>query len=149
MISPFTGKEMSLVQEKRIWTFRGEQYEYMHAAWLCTDTGEQFTTDEMDDAAFVQVTDQYRVRYGIPFTDEVIAVRERYGLSAAKMSLILGFGTNQWRSYEAGEVPSVSNGRMIRSIMDPAVFLVYIDCARNILEEKDYAKLSAKITALK
>ena len=46
-------------------------------------------------------------------------------------------------------MPSVSNGRMIRSIMDPAVFLVYIDCARNILGEKDYAKLSAKIKALK
>lgn len=44
MKSPFTGKEMKVVYELRTWNFRGEQYEYMHTAWLCEDTGEKFTT---------------------------------------------------------------------------------------------------------
>ena len=123
MKSPFTGKEMKRVYEKRTWNFRGEQYEYEHIAWLCEDSGEQFTDDESDTAGFVQVTNQYRAKYGIPYTDEIIAVRQRYGISAAKMSLILGIGVNQYRLYEQGEVPSVSNGRMIRSIMNPKVML--------------------------
>ena len=148
MKSPFTGKEMTLVYEKRTWNFRGEQYEYVHAAWLCVDTGEKFTTDELDDADFVQVTNQYRAKYGIPFTDEIVAVREKYGLSAAKMSQILGIGTNQWRNYETGEVPNVSNGRMIRSIMDPKVFLNYVDSSKNILGEKEYNKLVLKSESL-
>ena len=75
MKSPFTGKEMTLVHEKRTWVFRGEEYEYMHSAWKCEDSGELFTTDEMDDDSFIQVTNQYRVKYGIPFTEEMIAVR--------------------------------------------------------------------------
>ena len=58
MKSPLTGKEMKLVYEKRTSNFRGEQYEFEHTAWLCEDTGEQFTTDETDTAAFVQVTNQ-------------------------------------------------------------------------------------------
>lgn len=148
MKSPFTGKEMQIVYEKRTWNFRGEQYDYVHAAWMCADTGEKFTTDEMDNTGFVQVTNQYRAKYGIPYTDEIIAVRERYGLSAAKMSLILGIGTNQWRNYETGEVPSVSNGRMIRSIMNPDVFLGYVNSSRNVLGEKEYAKLSSKLNEL-
>lgn len=148
MKSPYTGKEMELVYEKSTWKFRGEAYEYMHASWLCADTGEKFTTDETDDAGYCQVTNQYRAKYGIPYTDEIIAVRSRYGLSAARMSLILGFGVNQWRSYEDGEVPSVSNGRMIRSITDPSIFLNVVDSARHVLGDADFKKISSRIQAL-
>ena len=148
MKSPFTGKEMQMVYEKRTWDFRGEKYEYIHASWLCADTGERFTDDETDDAGYAQVTNQYRVKYGIPFTDEIIAVRERYGISAAKMAQILGFGINQWRYYEAGEVPSVSNGRMIRSIMSPTVFLDYVNSSKHILGVKEFDKIHHKVSAI-
>lgn len=139
---------MELVHERRTWKFRGEVYEYMHASWMCADTGEKFTTDETDDAGYRQVTNQYRAKYGIPYTDEIIAIRNRYCLSAAKMSLILGFGTNQWRAYEDGEVPSVSNGRMIRSITNPTIFLNILDSAKHILGDSEYAKILSRVQTL-
>ena len=148
MKSPFTGKEMKLVYEQRTWNFRGEEYEYTHASWLCIDSGEQFTTDETDNAAFAQVTNQYRVKYGIPFTDEIIQIRKNYGISASKMSKLLGFGINQWRLYEAGEVPSVSNGRTIRSIASPAGFMNILNSAINTIEHKEYLKISNHINSL-
>ena len=141
MKSPFTDKEMKLEYEKRTWKFRGEEYDYIHTSWLCEDTGERFTIDDTDTAGFIQVTNQYRTKYGIPFTDEIVAVRKKYNISASKMSLILGFGANQWRHYEAGEVPSVSNGRMIRSIMNPDVFIDMVHSSRHILLPKDYEKI--------
>lgn len=145
MLSPYTGKEMKLVYEPRTWNFRGEDYDYIHTSYKCEDTGELFTTCESDDAGFLQVTNQYRAKYGIPFTDEIIAVRNRYGVSAAKMSVILGIGTNQWRLYESGEVPSVSNGRMIRSIMNPKVFLDLVKSTRLQLTDKEYSNISEKV----
>lgn len=148
MISPFTGKEMKIVYESRTWSFRGENYKYNHSAWMCEDSGELFTTDEMDDAGYLQVTNQYRVKHGMPFTDEIVAVREMYGVSAAKMSQILGIGINQWRHYEAGEVPSVSNGRMIKTIINPRVFLNCVTSAKAVLGDNEYKKLSTRITAL-
>lgn len=148
MKSPFTGKEMELTYEKSTWKFRGEAYEYMRASWLCTDTGERFTTDEMDDAGYLQVTNQYRSKYGIPYVDEIVEIRARYGISAAKMALILGFGINQWRAYEDGEVPSVSNGRMISSIKDPAVFLGVLTSAKQVLGEHDFRKICSKVESL-
>lgn len=148
MKSPFTGKEMKRVYEKRTWNFRGEQYEYEHIAWLCEDSGEQFTDDESDTAGFVQVTNQYRAKYGIPYTDEIIAVRQRYGISAAKMSLILGVGINQYRLYEQGEVPSVSNGRMIRSIMNPKVMLEMVESSKNELSVSEYEKIISKVQTI-
>lgn len=136
---------MKLVYEPRTWSFRGEEYEYIHTAYKCEDTGELFTTCESDDAGFMQVANQYRVKFGIPFTDEIVAVRSRYGVSAAKMSAILGIGTNQWRLYESGEVPSVSNGRMIRSIMNPKVFLDLVESIRQQLTDKEYANIKEKV----
>ncbi len=145
MKSPFTGKEMTRVYEKRVWNFRGEEFEYMHVSWRCEDTDELFTTDESDTAGFIQVTNQYRAKYGIPYTDEIIGIRDRYGVSAAKMSLILGIGVNQYRLYEQGEVPSVSNGRMIRSIMNPEVMLQMVESSRNELSVKEYEKIISKV----
>lgn len=145
MKSPYTGKEMKRIYEKRTWNFRGEQYDYMHTSWQCEDTDEQFTTDESDTAGFLQVTNQYRQKYGIPYTDEIIALRQRYGISAAKMSLILGIGINQYRLYEQGEVPSVSNGRMIRSIMNPKVMLDLVESSKNELTPQEYEKITHKI----
>ena len=148
MKSPFTGKEMTRVWEKRTWEFRGEKFDYMHMAWLCEDTGESFTTDESDTASYIQVTNQYRAKYGIPYTDEIISIRKKYDLSAAKMSLLLGIGINQYRKYEQGEVPSVSNGRLIRSIMNPKVMLDMIESAQKELEEKEYKKLTQRIKSI-
>ncbi|MBQ7774115.1 MAG: DUF4065 domain-containing protein [Bacteroidales bacterium] len=148
MNSPFTGKEMRLVYDKRTWTFRGEKFGYIHSSWYCADSGEYFTSDDMDDVGFLQVTNQYRVKYGIPFSDEIAAIRSLYGVSAARMSLIMGFGANQWRNYESGEVPSVSNGRMIKSIMNPEVFLDMVHSSKHILEQKDYDKLIKRINSI-
>lgn len=145
MISPFTGKEMKRINEKRIWKFRGENFEYIHTAWLCEDTGEQFTTDESDTAGYNQVINQYRTKYGIPFTDEIIDTRKKYQISAAKMSLLLGLGINQYRLYEQGEVPNVSNGKMIRSIMNPRVMLELVKSSSNMLSKKDYDKIYKQI----
>ena len=77
MKSPFTGKEMKRSQEMRLWKFRGEEYPYIHTSWLCEDSGEQFTDDASDTAGFIQVTNQYREKYGIPYTDEIVAIRKR------------------------------------------------------------------------
>ncbi len=145
MKSPFTGKEMTRICEKRVWNFRGEKFEYVHVSWKCEDTGESFTTDGSDTAGFVQATNQYREKYGIPYTDEIIAIRQKYGISAAKMSLILGIGVNQYRLYEQGEIPSVSNGRMIRSIMNPEVMLQMVESSENELSKNEYVKMVRKI----
>lgn len=147
MKSPYTGKEMKRIHETRLWKFRGEEYPYIHTSWLCEDSGEQFTDDESDMAAFIQVTNKYRQKYGIPYTDEIISTRKRYSVSAQKMSVILGIGINQYRLYEQGEVPNVSNGRMIRSINNPKVMLDILECSRNELSSAEYQKIADRINS--
>ena len=95
MKSPFTGGEAILKKELRTMNFRKEPFEIWFRFYKCKDSGEQFTTDELDTVNTNQVYNQYRAKYGIPFPDEIKAIREQYGLSAHKMSEILGLGTNR------------------------------------------------------
>ena len=126
-------------------TYRGEEYPCVVTLFQDEDGGEPFTTTESDTVWFNQVTNQYRAKYGIPYTDEIIALREKYGLSATKMSAILGFGVNQYRLYEMGEVPSESNGKLIRSAMNPRTFLDLVNDSRHQLTDREYAKITARV----
>ena len=142
--SPITGKPMRVVYEPDSEKYRGEKYDFIYISFQDDAEGESYTTTESDGIWLNQVTNQYRAKHGIPYTDEIIALRERYGLSASKMSVILGFGANQYRLYEMGEVPSESNGKMIRSAMNPKVFLDLVKSSRHQLADKDYDKIVAQ-----
>ena len=109
---------MSVCQETRTANYRGECYSYTASYYLCKDSGEHFTTTALDMEAMEQVFRQYRERHGIPFPAEIRAIRMKYRVSAAKMSRILGFGANQYRLYENGEMPSLSNARLITLISE-------------------------------
>ena len=136
---------MRVVYEPDSETYRGEKYDFIYISFRDDAEGESYTTTESDGIWLNQVTNQYRAKHGIPYTDEIIALRERYGLSASKMSVILGFGANQYRLYEMGEVPSESNGKMIRSAMNSKVFLDLVKSSRHQLTDREYDKIVARM----
>lgn len=148
MKSPFTNGEVTLHTEKRVLEFRKDKFEVVCPYYKCVDTGEEFTTTEQDEMSVNQAYNQYREKYGIPFTDEIRKTAERYGISASKMSKILGFGENQYARYMNGEIPSVSNGRMIASIKDAAEFKKMLYLARNQFSQEEIVKIESKIDAL-
>ena len=63
-ISPITGGELRLCQERRKLTFQNEEFEYTALFYLCVDSGEQFTTTDLDTVNVNQIYDQYRCKYG-------------------------------------------------------------------------------------
>jgi uncharacterized phage-associated protein/DNA-binding transcriptional regulator YiaG len=141
MQSPITGKLMELVKEPGVkLNFRKEEFEITYHYYLCEDNGEKFTTDELDRINVTQVHNKYREKYGVPFPDEIKEIREKYSISASKMSEILGFGANSYRLYEAGEIPSVANGRLILAIKHPKDFIKQVEASSHLLTEKEKKK---------
>ena len=143
--SPFSDGKAYLQEQMLETDFRGEKYRYLHRNYRCEETGLEFTTDEMDFDNLDQIYVQYRKVHDIPSPEELKTMREDYGLSATKMSEILGLGTNQYRLYEEGQMPSETIGKMLRSILTPAVFLSYVEGCKNQMSEEDYRKLCRKI----
>lgn len=149
MNSPVTGKPMKLVKEPGVkLTFRKEEFEITYHYYLCDESGESYTTDEEDRVNQTQVHNQYREKYGIPFPDEIREIRKMYGVSASKMSDILGFGANSYRLYESGEIPSVANGRLILAIKQPEDFIKQVEASSNILSPKEKQSLITHATRL-
>ena len=144
MTSPFTGGLATLHSEESSLEFRKETFCFIHQFYECLDTHERFSTTEIDEANMAQVYNQYRAKYGIPFPEEIKRIRQHYGLSAAKMSEILGFGENQYRLYENGDMPSEANGKVLMSIMNPQIFRVFVENARGQFSDDEYDKLVTK-----
>lgn len=127
MNSPYSGKEMPLKREPRVFEFRKEKYTIQFHYYLCEQTGEEFESQQLAELNHAQVVNQYRAKHHIPFTEEIINTRKKYGLSARQMSQILGFGVNMYSKYEQGEIPSVSNGTNIVLASSPDAFKTLID----------------------
>jgi len=143
MLSPFTGKEMTILKEWRTMTYKKEEFHVCFHTWKCEETGEQFEDEHFAQLNYDQVQNQYREKYAIPFKDEIIAIREKYDLSAIKMSQILGFGDNTYRQYEAGEMPSQANARLIFIASKPFEFkhMVRISDIDEQLRDKLYKRI--------
>ncbi|MFN8393909.1 MAG: DUF4065 domain-containing protein [Bacteroidia bacterium] len=148
MKSPFTGKEMTLLKEQREIVFRKEAFEVTFHFWKCADTEQQFTDERLDELNLEQAHAQYRVRHRLPFKEEIAQIREQYGISAAKMSEILGFGVNVYRQYEAGEVPNESNARLIQLASVPEDFRRLVQLCDGI-DEKYRTKLLMHIDQMR
>jgi putative zinc finger/helix-turn-helix YgiT family protein len=147
MKSPISGLEMKLTKEKRSMIFRKETFDIVFIYYLCEESGEQFTTASLDELNMNQVHNQYRDKFNIPFPDEINNIRGKYGLSASKMSEILGFGVNSYRQYEAGEIPSVANAKLIQMVDDPQNFIEMIALC-GTLDEKARSKYIQKAISL-
>ncbi len=147
MKSPITGKEMTLNKERRSMDFRKETFEIVFHYYKCKDSGEQFTTTALDEVNMNQVYNQYRDKFNIPFPDEISRIREKFGLPAAKMSEILGFGVNSYRQYEAGEMPSAANAKLIQMVDDPKKFIDMVELCATI-DDKVKAKYVQKAQSL-
>ena len=148
MKSPFTGGDAALCHEKQSFEFRKDNFEIVYHFYRCKDTNEEFTTTELDQLNMNQVYNLYRQKYAIPFPDEIKRVRELYGISALRMSKLLGFGDNQYRKYEEGETPSVSNGKMISALKDPHFFLEILKLAQNQFPNDEILKIEKRVKEL-
>ncbi len=148
MKNPFTGEEMKLVREHATLPYRKDEFTIVYHAYECEKTKERFTNDELDLININQVHNLYREKYGIPFPEEIKKIREKYEVTAKKMSEILGLGTNAYRLYESGEIPSVSIGRLIASIKDAEEFRRQIEFSSHLLKESEYNKLIKNVDLL-
>lgn len=145
MKSPITGKIMRRENERRKVNYRKDSFDIVYQYYVSEDSGEKFTDEEIDNLNLKQVYNQYRFKYGIPFTDEIKALRSKYGLSAAKMSEVLGLGANVFRQYEAGEMPSVATGRLIRMSEDPQEFKKLVEMSKNVFEKHEFERVQKKL----
>lgn len=139
--SPYTGGKAEAVYALEKMEFRGEEFLVHGQYYRCKDTGEKFSTEEQDTATLNDLYSQYRIKHGIPFPDEIRAIRQRYGMNYSQIGKLLGFGVNQWAKYEAGQVPSESNGRLISALRRKDATLSLLKDLKELFDKPEYEKM--------
>jgi len=148
MQSPFTGGDVILKVEKRTHVYRNQEFTINANYYECVDTKETFTDEALDNLNITQLHNLYRERNKIPFPEQIKALREKYGLSQRTMSLIMGFGVNQYRNYEDGEIPSLSNAKLINLAREPMNFKELVLEKKEELRDQDLSNITRRINEL-
>jgi putative zinc finger/helix-turn-helix YgiT family protein len=134
--------------EKKEIEFRKERFTIHQLFYRCPKCGEEFTTNEVDFLTTEQIYNQYREKHKIPFPEEITSIRDKYRLSAAKMSQVLGLGINSYANFEKGEIPSSSIGNLIRTASQPKVFRDLLLNARECFSGTTFERSLSHIEAL-
>lgn len=144
MTSPFTGGKVTLVSEQMELRYRAEMVQFEYQSYQCEDTKAKFTTTELDTKNMERMYDVYRKRHHIPTPEQIKATCQKYAVSPTKMAAILGLGTNQVRKYINGEMPSISNAKLLSDIENEEQFLIQVHASKVELSKKSWSILSAK-----
>lgn len=146
MRSPHTGESMHEVESPpRPYNFRGETFEVGGPAWECPGTGERYFTPEQGDVFLARVHAAWRAGHGIG-KEALRQRRQALGLSAAQASALLGFGVNQYRTYEnTDKLPSKSNARLLRLLLDDRALPALAEAAGLALTAATRRKVQAHL----
>lgn len=120
--SPFADGKAVLHKRLKKISFRKEEFDVYDLYYKCSETGKEFSTTETGDITMRQLYNQYREKNNILFPEQIKDLREKYGLSSLKMSSVLGFGPNIYKSYEKGDIPNKSNSTLLNIAKDPKQF---------------------------
>jgi putative zinc finger/helix-turn-helix YgiT family protein len=120
--------------------YRKEKFNVYEFYFKCENTSNEFTTPEIGDVNLLQLYNQYRERKNILFPEQIKEMRLKYGLSAARMSELLGFGVNTYSNYEKGEIPNDSNSTLLNVANEPDEFKKSIVSKKENLFSKNQLK---------
>jgi len=147
--SPYNDGKAVLEEEVKEAEFRKEKFHYIHFFYRDRRSGLKFTTPRIGDLNLNQIYNQYRERKKIPSSQQIRTSREKYGLSASKMSVILGFGVNSYGIYESGDIPTPANGDILRIAGEPEYFKdEFVRVKEDLFEKKQLDKLYEKLEKL-
>lgn len=145
---PYCNGHANLQKEARELIYRKDVFKIVAHYYKCEKCSEEFTTTETDTISLKQAHNQYREKNNIPFPEEIAAIRNKYGLSASKMSEVLGLGANGYSNYESGEIPTTAYGNLISATSEPKTFKNLVDKAKDHFSENMFKKIEERISQL-
>lgn len=123
MSCPLCDKTHEVEERKRITTviLKGEEVTYEERFYFCTNADEdenEFETGAMTNENLLKARNAYRVKMGLLTSDEIVSIRESYGLSQVELAKLLGWGEATISRYESKAIQDEAYDTMLRMIKD-------------------------------
>ena len=123
MNCPLCDKTHEIEERKRFAaiTLKGDKITYEERYYFCANADEnenEFETGSMTNKNLLNARNAYRVRHGLLTSDEIVAIRESYGLSQVDLARLLGWGEATISRYESKSIQDEAYDTMLRLIKD-------------------------------
>ena len=123
MNCPLCDKAHEVEERKRFATItlKGDQVTYEERFYYCTNADKdenEFETGSMTNENLLNARNAYRVKNGLLTSDEIVAIRESYGLSQVDLARLLGWGEATISRYESKAIQDEAYDIMLRIIKD-------------------------------
>ncbi len=123
MSCPLCDKTHEIEERKRTTTIiiKGEEVTYEERFYFCANSDEdenEFETGAMTNENLLNARNAYRVKMGLLTSDEIVAIRESYGLSQVDLAKLLGWGEATISRYESKAIQDEAYDTMLRLIKD-------------------------------
>ncbi|MGF1437906.1 type II TA system antitoxin MqsA family protein [Bacillus thuringiensis] len=112
---------------------KGETFNFHGHESICESCGHQVFHMDLEKKNQAKAFDMYRELHGVIKPQEIIEIRERYGLSQRDFSLLLGFGEITIARYERGTLPTEEQNLIIKSSSNPVNMLNFVKANGRIM----------------
>lgn len=120
---PLCGKIHEIEERKRraITIIKNEEVTYEERFYFCANSDEdenEFEMGSMTNENLLRARNAYRVKMGLLTSDEIVAIRESYGLSQVDLAKLLGWGEATISRYESKSIQDEAYDTMLRLVKD-------------------------------
>jgi len=130
-------------------TFKNVPVVYEATYFYCENSEELFMDESQMRINNVAMKDAYRKAQGILTSEEIIAIRNKYGITQKDLCLILGWGAKTITRYESYQIPDRAHDTILKKIADdPKWFLDLLDYEKNVFSDAEYNKYFRVATLL-
>jgi len=119
---------IQIVEAETMNIFKGIEVHYTTKHFFCDRTEEFFSDEELIAANDRALKDAYRKAKGLLTSEEIIAIRRKYGITQRDLCLLLGWGEKTITRYESHQVQDFAHDSILRKLADdPAWFLTLLE----------------------
>lgn len=136
-----------IIREKNV--FKNVPIDYDAVYAFCDRTDETFADEQQISQNDIAMKNAYRAHEGLLTSDQIAAIRARYGISQSDLCLLLGWGGKTITRYESHQVQDIAHDTILRKLdNDPEWFLSLLQAAQDSLSPASYRKYQETGTIL-
>lgn len=123
MECPLCDKVHEIEERERIakTIIKSEEVNYEETYYFCQNSDEdenEFVTGKMENNNLLNARNAYRKAHGLLTSDQIVAIREMYGLSQVDLAKLLGWGEATISRYESKAIQDEAYDNMLRIIRE-------------------------------
>lgn len=147
MFCPLCGKthDVEIITKESIVTIKNEKTVYPKTIYVCHNSDEEenvFIPAKVMDDNLLKARDAYRKNHNMLTSIDIIAIREKYGLTQKEFANMLGWGDVTITRYETKLIQDDTHDELMRCIStDPLRAKEYLEKNKERFEEKRFGEI--------